>query len=203
MSHQVADVTWHSLGIKQGFLTTMGDVNFFGSFPAAHPVGDIGGDMVASFEGDTSQLPSGLKEWYLPSRDLEEIYLEYYGEKKISREEIEVCSASVLLAWIGERIAGAKLFAWFSRQSPFLVEDFHTYFQGGVADMAAWSVLLWHRTIDMLEHGTQTCTIPKSPLFINCSKTNSASASAADLMLEKTKDMLKNPGLWCLAILVV
>ena len=67
---------------------------------------------------------------YLPSRDLEEIYLEYYGEKKISREEIEVCSASVLLAWIGERIAGAKLFAWFSRQSPFLVEDFHTYFQG-------------------------------------------------------------------------
>ncbi|KAK2566631.1 Phosphatidylinositol-glycan-specific phospholipase D [Acropora cervicornis] len=168
VSHQVADVTWHSLGIKQGFLTTMGDVNFFGSFPAAHPVGDIGGDMVASFEGDTSQIPTGLKEWYLPSRDLEEIYLEYYGEKKISREEIEVCSASVLLAWIGERIAG------------------------GVADMAAWSVLLWHRTIDMLEHGTQTCTIPKSPLFINCSKTNSASTS--DLTLEKTKDMLKNPG---------
>lgn len=65
MSHQVADVTWHSLGIKQGFLTTMGDVNFFGSFPAAHPVGDIGGDMVASFEGDTSLIPSGLKEWYV------------------------------------------------------------------------------------------------------------------------------------------
>lgn len=57
VSHQVADITWHSLGIKQGFLTTMGDVNFFGSFLAAHPVGDIGGDMVASFEGDTSQLP--------------------------------------------------------------------------------------------------------------------------------------------------
>ena len=58
--------------------------------------------------------------------------------------------------------------------------------------MAAWSVLLWHRTVDMLEHGTQTCTTPKSPLFINCSKTNSASTS--DLTLEKTKDMLKDPG---------
>ena len=56
VSHQVADVTWHSLGINQGFLTTMGDVNFFGSFPAAHSIGDPGGDMVASFEGDTRQL---------------------------------------------------------------------------------------------------------------------------------------------------
>ena len=67
---------------------------------------------------------------YLPSRDLEEIYLEYYGEKKITREEIEICSATVLLAWIGEQTAGAKLVAEFSKQSPFLVEDFHTYFQG-------------------------------------------------------------------------
>lgn len=191
VSHQVADVTWHSLGITQGFLTTMGDVNFFGSFSAAHPVGDIGGDMVASFEGDTSQLPSGFKEWYLPSRDLEEIYLEYYGEKKITREEIEICSATVLLAWIGEQTAGAKLVAEFSKQSPFLVEDFHTYFQGGVADMAGWSVILWHRTIDMLEHGTGTCTIPKSPLFINCNKTDRFVTQLKEAQL---KENLKNPG---------
>lgn len=64
VSHQVADVTWHSLGIEQGFLTTMGDVNFFGSFPAAHSVGDPGGDMVVSFEGDTREIPSGINEWY-------------------------------------------------------------------------------------------------------------------------------------------
>ena len=65
VSHQVADITWHSLGIKQGFLSTMGDVNFFGSFSAAHSIGDPGGDMVASVEGDTRQLPSGIKEWYI------------------------------------------------------------------------------------------------------------------------------------------
>ena len=63
VSHQVADVTWHSLGIDQGFLTTMGDVNFFGSFPAAHSIGDPGGDMVVSFEGDTRQIPSDISEW--------------------------------------------------------------------------------------------------------------------------------------------
>lgn len=42
----------------------MGDVNFFGSFPAAHSIGDPGGDMVASFEGDTRKIPSDIKEWY-------------------------------------------------------------------------------------------------------------------------------------------
>lgn len=43
----------------------MGDVNFFGSFPAAHNVGDPGGDMVVSFEGDTRNIPSGINEWYV------------------------------------------------------------------------------------------------------------------------------------------
>ena len=36
----------------------------------------------------------------------------------------------MLLGWIGEKIAGAELFAKYSKTSPFLMEDFHTYFQG-------------------------------------------------------------------------
>ena len=63
VSHQVADVTWHSLGIKQGFLRTMGDVNFFGSFPAAHSVGDPGGDMIAAFEGDIKPISDSFQKW--------------------------------------------------------------------------------------------------------------------------------------------
>jgi len=57
--------------------------------------------------------------------------------------------------------------------------------------MAAWSVLLWYRTIDMLEHGTDTCTIPTSPLFINCSK----SSHSNPMILRTTqKKALNNPG---------
>ena len=67
---------------------------------------------------------------YLPSGDLEQIYIEYYGEKKITKEEIEVCSAIMLLGWIGEKLAGAKLFSRYANTSPFLMEDLHTYFQG-------------------------------------------------------------------------
>ena len=57
--------------------------------------------------------------------------------------------------------------------------------------MAAWSALVWHRAIDMLEHGTDTCMIPKSPLFINCNKSD-----LGDTALRQTKPSkrLKNPG---------
>ena len=61
---------------------------------------------------------------------------------------------------------------------------------GGVADMAAWSVLLWHKTIDMLEHGTDVCVIPHSPLFISCNKSDSATASSRRQLDKK----IKNPG---------
>lgn len=43
----MADITWHSLGIDQGFLRIMANVNFHGSFSTAHPLGDAGGDMVS------------------------------------------------------------------------------------------------------------------------------------------------------------
>ncbi|KAJ1204292.1 hypothetical protein NDU88_008073, partial [Pleurodeles waltl] len=40
-SHMVADVSWHSLGIEQGFLRTMGSIDFHGSYADAHSVGDF------------------------------------------------------------------------------------------------------------------------------------------------------------------
>ena len=56
--------------------------------------------------------------------------------------------------------------------------------------MAAWSVLLWHKTIDMLEHGTDVCVIPKSPLFIKCNKSDPATV----LSRRQLNRNLKNPG---------
>ena len=59
----MADVTWHSLGIDQGFLQVMANINFHGSFSTAHPLGDIGGDMVSIFEGDVHDIALS-KTWY-------------------------------------------------------------------------------------------------------------------------------------------
>ena len=61
----MADVTWHSLGLDQGFLSAMGFVNFHGSFGAAHPVGDTGGDLVNQYELQLAYVPEVCRaKWY-------------------------------------------------------------------------------------------------------------------------------------------
>ena len=54
--------------------------------------------------------------------------------------------------------------------------------------MAAWSSLLWHDTVDMLEHGVSFCHVPESPLFIKCNKSRHSAESPT-----KNKKF-KNPG---------
>eukprot|EP00057_Strongylocentrotus_purpuratus_P034386 XP_795000.3 PREDICTED: phosphatidylinositol-glycan-specific phospholipase D [Strongylocentrotus purpuratus] len=169
-SHQVADVSWHSLGIDQGFLTTMGDINFFGSFPDAHSVGDEGGDVLSEAELDLQYIDT-LSNWYVPVKDLYEIYKIYYNNTVILQEDVIVeCTAILFLARLGEKLALSKLYMDYSSKSPFMVEEFESYFLGGVDDMASWSQRLWHDTIDMLENGTDVCDVPNNPIYINCSR---------------------------------
>lgn len=61
VSHQVADVTWHSLGIRQGFLRTMAKENFHDVYDTAHTDGDVGGDMLTQFGKDDK--PIGIFKW--------------------------------------------------------------------------------------------------------------------------------------------
>lgn len=165
-SHQVADITWHSLGIDQGFLQTMSKVNFHGSFSTAHPVGDVGGDIISIFEGDLQDVLT--YNWYIPVGDLLSIYKELYGEVKINADVISSCSMLLYAEWIGEKLAGAELFSTYAQQSPFLVEELHSYFLGGKSDMAAWTSIIWSETSRMIENGPSTCDIPKSTLYLRC-----------------------------------
>ena len=66
----------------------------------------------------------------MPTEDLANIYTEYYGQSVMTSEEIKVCSGIEFLGWMGEKIAGAKLFQRYSKKSPFLMESIHDYFQG-------------------------------------------------------------------------
>ncbi|XP_023343411.1 phosphatidylinositol-glycan-specific phospholipase D [Eurytemora carolleeae] len=51
ISHQVADITWHSLqGLKQGFIPALAALNFRGDFNAAHDFADVAGDMIGVYE---------------------------------------------------------------------------------------------------------------------------------------------------------
>ncbi|XP_033118373.1 phosphatidylinositol-glycan-specific phospholipase D-like [Anneissia japonica] len=167
VSHQVADISWHSLGIDQGFLATMGQINFFGSFPAAHDVGDEGGDVVTLFEFDTRFIGE-ISEWYIPVQDLVAIYQEYYEAHMVNATLIEECSALMFLGRLGEKLAVAKLYPSYASKSPYLIEEFQDYFLGGVDDMAVWTTNIWRASLFMLQNGTESCQIPHSTLFINC-----------------------------------
>ncbi|XP_009706077.1 PREDICTED: phosphatidylinositol-glycan-specific phospholipase D [Cariama cristata] len=166
-SHMVADVSWHSLGIDQGFLKAMGEIDFHGSYSEAHSVGDFGGDVLSQFELDFSYLASN---WYVPVKDLAAIYKEFYGREVITESTIADCTYLLFLELHGERLAVAKLFPTYASKSPFLVEKFHEYFLGGVDDMAFWTNNIFELTSHMLQNGTSGCFLPENPLFINCTR---------------------------------
>uniref|UniRef100_A0A8D0GVE1 Phosphatidylinositol-glycan-specific phospholipase D n=1 Tax=Sphenodon punctatus TaxID=8508 RepID=A0A8D0GVE1_SPHPU len=166
-SHMVADVSWHSLGIDQGFLRTMGAIDFHGSYSEAHDAGDFG-----NFYIYFSKAQMKNQMWYVPVKDLLAIYEDYYGREVITEDTIIDCTYLMFLELQGEMLAIAKLFPSYATKSPFLVERFHEYFLGGVDDMAFWSNKIFQLTSHMLETGTSGCFIPENPLFIQCDGTH-------------------------------
>ncbi|XP_012372128.1 phosphatidylinositol-glycan-specific phospholipase D [Octodon degus] len=196
-SHMVADVSWHSLGIEQGFLRTMGAMDFHGSFSDAHSAGDFGGDVVSQFEFNFNYL---ARRWYVPVKDLLGIYEKLYGRKVISADVIVDCSYLQFWEMYGEMLAASKLYSTYSLKSPFLVEHFQEYFLGGLDDMAFWSTSIYRLTSFMLENGTSNCDLPENPLFIACGdqRNNSHSPRAQrngfhrNLTMPVTKHIGKN-----------
>ncbi|XP_004693375.1 PREDICTED: phosphatidylinositol-glycan-specific phospholipase D isoform X2 [Condylura cristata] len=196
-SHMVADISWHSLGIQQGFLRTMGAIDFHGSYSDAHSAGDFGGDVLSQSEFNFNYL---ARRWYVPVKDLLEIYKRLYGREVISKHVITDCSYLQFLEMHGEMLAISKLYPTFSRKSPFLVEQFQEYFLGGLDDMAFWSTKIYHLTSFMLENGTSDCSLPENPLFIACGgQRNNTSGSKVqthyfdrNLTTSLTKDVGRN-----------
>ncbi|XP_008260728.2 phosphatidylinositol-glycan-specific phospholipase D isoform X2 [Oryctolagus cuniculus] len=196
-SHMVADVSWHSLGIEQGFLRTMGDIDFHGSYPKAHSAGDFGGDVLSQFEFNFNYL---ARRWYVPVKDLLGIYEKLYGREVITKQVIVDCSYLQFLEMYGEVLAVSKLYSTYSTKSPFLVEQFQEYFLGGLDDMAFWSTNIYRVTSFMLENGTRACSLPENPLFIACGgqQNNTFSSKAVkndfhrNLTQSTTKDIRRN-----------
>ncbi|XP_060630887.2 phosphatidylinositol-glycan-specific phospholipase D isoform X2 [Anolis sagrei] len=164
-SHMVADVSWHSLGIDQGFLRAMAAIDFHGSYANAHSAGDFGGDVLSQFELDFDYL---AQSWYVPVKDLLSIYMELYGQEVITEETIVDCTYLQFIELYGEVIGIAKIYPIYARKSPFLVDKFHDYFLGGVDDMAFASNNIFQQTSQILANGTSGCFIPENPLYIRC-----------------------------------
>jgi glycosylphosphatidylinositol phospholipase D len=104
VSHQIADVTWHSLGVKQGFISAMSNTDFHGSFSQAHDAADTGGDVVNEFELSLKYI-SDVGDWYIPVDDLYNIYIELYGEVRVNKSDIIECTSIMFLGRLGEQLA--------------------------------------------------------------------------------------------------
>ncbi|KAL8584655.1 hypothetical protein ACOMHN_002384 [Nucella lapillus] len=167
MSHQTADVSWHGLGIEQGFLNAMAAVNFHGSFDTAHPIGDFGGDIMTLFEFNVGHMPY-FTEWYIPVDDLYNIYTELYGAPLMPKKVIVDCTLEMYAERLGEKLAVDKLYPDYAKKSPYLVDQLTDYFLGGLDDMAVWTQNVWRKSILMLNNGTQACQLDHNPLFIHC-----------------------------------
>uniref|UniRef100_A0A8D2JGN8 Phosphatidylinositol-glycan-specific phospholipase D n=1 Tax=Varanus komodoensis TaxID=61221 RepID=A0A8D2JGN8_VARKO len=144
-SHMVADVSWHSLGIEQGFLQAMAAIDFHGSYSEAHAAGDFGNFCIYGFSNVV----------YVPVQDLLSIYEKFYGRVMITEDAIVECTYLQLLELYGEVAAVAKLYPFYARKSPFLVDKFQDYFLGGVDDMAFSSNNIFQLTSHMLTSGTR------------------------------------------------
>ncbi|KAM3929195.1 phosphatidylinositol-glycan-specific phospholipase D [Leptodactylus fuscus] len=164
-SHMVADVSWHSLGIDQGFIRAMAEIDFHGSYAEAHHAADFGGDVLSQYELNFDYLE---KKWYIPVKDLLNIYQELYNKTVITKSVIIDCTYLLFLELYGEYMAVSKLYPTYARKSPFLVERFHEYFLGGMDDMAAWSTNIFNVMSFLLDNGTSDCYMPTNPIFIQC-----------------------------------
>eukprot|EP00013_Stygamoeba_regulata_P001403 CAMPEP_0177630106 /NCGR_PEP_ID=MMETSP0447-20121125/1031_1 /TAXON_ID=0 /ORGANISM="Stygamoeba regulata, Strain BSH-02190019" /LENGTH=355 /DNA_ID=CAMNT_0019131485 /DNA_START=59 /DNA_END=1123 /DNA_ORIENTATION=+ len=181
-SHQVADDNWHSLGgVKQGFLKAMGATNFHGDgLGRAQAVGDNMDDAAVLFEM-SMKWERTIGNWLLPLTDLAEIYDTYIPQYNLTKTAILKCTTMLFLGRLGERLAIAH--AWLANDnlkfsavnSPFLADNFDTYFQGGMTDMAQWTSLQWHQVATMLQNATVACS-PGSTVQVQCEGSGSPPA---------------------------
>ncbi|KAI8923338.1 hypothetical protein BC831DRAFT_471753 [Entophlyctis helioformis] len=131
VSHGVADAVWHSLGMDEGFIDAMQHVFFRDSFADAHDNADAGGDLVFARHASFAMLES---TWKTPVSDIVAIYARL--NTSVTPQQLHQC---MLLGYAGV--------------SPFLVEQFYSYFRGGVDDMAVWVADCWEAVLDWLADG--------------------------------------------------
>lgn len=120
-SHQVADVSWHSLsGLKDGMIEMLSQTTFDGDFGAAHNYADFVGDIIGIMEWNTSYID----QWYVPTKDLHNIFIEYYGDDQgITQNLISTCSLMLLAGRIAEQELGAAIYPVEAIRAPIFLDE--------------------------------------------------------------------------------
>lgn len=144
LSHQVADVTWHSLGIHQGLLQVMTDSEFDGDNDEAHQTLDVGGDMIYLHRLMASQQDYNWVQnnWDFNARDIQTI-LASLGYK-VSGLQLRYCMSRGRTALQAELRIADYGYIHYAAKSPFLFGNLEEYYAGGLAEMDSNTVECLH-----------------------------------------------------------
>lgn len=136
LSHQVADVGWHSLGIRQGLLQVMSETEFDGNTDDAHSTLDIGGDMIQVHRllASGSNINWLSESWTYDSEDIITI-LSRMGFQSVSTTQLTYCMAQGRAALTAELNVARIGYIKYAQKSPTLFDGLEDYFAGGMVDM--------------------------------------------------------------------
>jgi len=173
ISHQVADISWHSLkGLQNGFIPALAAVNFRGSYGDAHDHADVASDMIGVYEWDVTEYAT---EWYIPTHLLLNIYQDYYGAgNEMTEDLIHTCGGMLLAGRLGEQVIGKVLYPDLAAKAPAMLHDYRDYYLGGLDDMAMWTAIIWREAVTALFNGTETCSIPVNTMGFHCGEAGRA-----------------------------
>ncbi|KAK9457336.1 zinc dependent phospholipase C-domain-containing protein [Dipodascopsis uninucleata] len=134
-THQIADVSWHSLGVDQGLLMAIALTEFDGDYSSAHRVLDTGGDMILMYRliESGADLSFMNQRWAIPSKDIVEIYARL--NVKINRATLEYCMARGIAALRAEHNLARSMYHGYAKKSQILFDSLDSYFLGGLDEI--------------------------------------------------------------------
>ncbi|EGG22678.1 glycosylphosphatidylinositol phospholipase D [Cavenderia fasciculata] len=139
LSHQVADISWHSIGgIHEGLIRAMAGQDFNSDYSIAHTNADVGGEYVLAYNYDLSWL---VDRWDVPISDVKNIYSMMNYD--VSEFTLLRCNAILFAGAMAVKEGGKLLYPEIASKSQFLIDHYQDYFNGGLDDMAMWTSYCW------------------------------------------------------------
>ncbi|CAO3622483.1 unnamed protein product [Cunninghamella blakesleeana] len=156
MSHDIADVKWHSLNnLENYFIQAMAQLDFDGDFQTAHTVADTGAEFVLRHSTNLDYLN---QKWQIPLNDIVEIYTRYYHSIDNPRpipdkNHIRYCMTGAFASVKLDLSVGKHMYGTFGSKSPFLVDQLNNYHKGGLQDLSASVSHCYKDIIKSIEYG--------------------------------------------------
>ncbi|KAK9234968.1 zinc dependent phospholipase C-domain-containing protein [Lipomyces kononenkoae] len=165
LTHQIADVSWHSLGVDQGLLMAMAIREFDGDYVAAHNTLDTGGDVIIMERllRTSPNLEWLIQRWSIPSKDIIEIYSSM--GISVSRPVLEYCMARGVAALGAELNIARSMYPSYAKKSALLLDSLEDYFLGGLEEIRSSIIKCLHNLESWLDNGTPDDPWELCPVF--------------------------------------